>query len=95
MINALNAGKAVNIGTKSNPGNGLVGGHAYAVTAYDAATQRFTLFNPWNSTHPGPLTWLSYKPVAVGSPRPLPPAQPIVSSNAFAGAPQMRSEVPA
>jgi hypothetical protein len=35
----------------------LVGGHAYVVTGYNASTDRFTLFNPWGSTHPAPLTW--------------------------------------
>jgi hypothetical protein len=27
------------------------------VTGYNAATDRFTLFNTWGNTHPAPLTW--------------------------------------
>lgn len=58
LINALSGGQAVTLGTKSSPGvAGLVGGHAYSVTAYSAATGKFTLHNPWGVSHPGPLTW--------------------------------------
>lgn len=57
LINSLNSGNAVTIGTNSSVGNGLVGGHAYVVTGYNASTDRFTLFNPWGNTHPTPLTW--------------------------------------
>lgn len=57
LINALNSGNAVTIGTNSSVNAGLVGGHAYVVTGYNASTDRFTLFNPWGNTHPSPLTW--------------------------------------
>lgn len=57
LINAINAGNAVTIGTNTSVGAGLVGGHAYVVTGYNAATDRFTLFNTWGNTHPAPLTW--------------------------------------
>jgi hypothetical protein len=57
MISALSAGRAVTLGTKSTVNSGFVGGHAYVVTGYNAATDRFSVFNPWGSTHPEPLTW--------------------------------------
>jgi hypothetical protein len=57
MISALSAGRAVTLGTKTTVNSGLVGSHAYVVTGYNAATDRFTVFNPWGSTHPEPLTW--------------------------------------
>ncbi len=56
LISQLNNGKAVSIGSKPNA-TALVVGHAYTVSGYDAATDRFTLFNPWGSNQPGPLTW--------------------------------------
>ena len=91
LINALNAGKAVNIGTKASPGNGLVGGHAYSVTAYNAATQTFTLFNPWNSTHPGPLTWAQLQAGCSWFTTATATSSPIVSTKAVAGVPNMRA----
>ncbi|HBJ33273.1 MAG TPA: hypothetical protein DDZ51_00630 [Planctomycetaceae bacterium] len=57
LINSVNAGNAVTIGTNGSVGAGLIGGHAYVVTGYSASTDRFTLFNPWGNTHPAPLTW--------------------------------------
>jgi len=59
-ISALNAHKAVTIGTLSwsAPTNlGLYANHAYAITAYNAKTDTFTLYNPWGSNQPGQLTW--------------------------------------
>ena len=36
----------------------VVGGHAYAVTGYDAKTQTITLFNPWGTNYsPVVMTW--------------------------------------
>ena len=57
LVAAVNANKAVTYGSKSNPGNGMVGPHAYMVTSYDASTDKFQLYNPWGSSHPGPLTY--------------------------------------
>ncbi|MCC6512165.1 MAG: Ig-like domain-containing protein [Pirellulaceae bacterium] len=57
LINALNSGKAVTIGTKGTAGLGLVGSHAYTVASYNSSTQQFTLHNPWGMMHPSPLTW--------------------------------------
>jgi len=57
LISALGSGRAVTLGTTSNPSNGFVGGHAYIITGYDASSDRFTTFNPWGNTHPAPATW--------------------------------------
>jgi len=58
LVNALRNGQAVTLGTKSGAmGNGLVAGHAYMVRSYDATTDRFSLYNPWGTTHPTPLNY--------------------------------------
>ena len=56
LINALKSGQSVTLGTKTGAlGGGLVQGHAYMVKGYDAATDKFTLHNPWGTSHPTPL----------------------------------------
>lgn len=58
VVAALQRNAVVTLGSKSgSPGNGVVGGHAYIVTGYDAATDKFTIYNPWGTNHPVPLTW--------------------------------------
>lgn len=58
LINAVNSGQAVTLGTKNGSlGGGLVQGHAYMVKAYDATTDRFILHNPWGTSHPTPLNY--------------------------------------
>ena len=58
LISALGTNKAVTIGTRSAASaGGLVGGHAYVVSSYNASTQTFTLKNPWGTSNPSPLTW--------------------------------------
>lgn len=58
LINALTANQAVTIGTKTGvTAGGLYGSHAYIVTGYTASTGTFTLFNPWGTSHPTPLSW--------------------------------------
>ena len=57
LIDAINSGKSVTLGTKTGSGNGLVGGHAYIVTGYNAANDTFTTYNPWGTTHAGALTY--------------------------------------
>ncbi len=58
LVDAINSGKAVTIGTNSGANaGGLVGSHAYIVTGYNSVTDTFTLFNPWAFAHPTPLTW--------------------------------------
>lgn len=61
LINLVNANRVVTIGsfntnaTNSNAGetniSTAVQGHAYTITGYNAATQRFTIRNPWGSRH--------------------------------------------
>lgn len=59
-IGALAAGKAVTTGTLAW-GNetiyGLYSSHSYAIIGYDANTDKFTLYNPWGSSHPDQLYW--------------------------------------
>jgi hypothetical protein len=57
MIDAVTSNKAVSVATNNDPGNGLVGAHAYAVLGYDSASDTFTLYNPWGWLQPDPLTW--------------------------------------
>ncbi len=57
LIGAITASKAITLGTLQNASGGLVGGHAYTVAGYNASTDTFTLFNPWGTSHPAPLTW--------------------------------------
>ncbi len=56
LVNALAAGRAVTIGTTTNS-TLMVSSHAYSITGYDAATDKFSIFNPWGTQHPAPLTW--------------------------------------
>jgi len=57
LVTAISSGRSVTLGTKSTSADGLYGSHAYSVTAYDAATDRFSLHNPWGHSHPGALSW--------------------------------------
>ena len=58
LINAVNSGQSVTLGTKSGSlGGGLVQGHAYMVKGYDSASDRFILHNPWGTSHPTPLNY--------------------------------------
>ena len=64
VIAALTANKAVTCATVNSTNSndtlpyGLYGSHAYAVTAYNAQSNSFTLYNPWGFDQPGaPLTW--------------------------------------
>ncbi len=40
---------------QTNPGNGVIASHGYALIGYNASTGKFTLYNPWGSTIS--LTW--------------------------------------
>jgi hypothetical protein len=69
LISAMTSKMAVSIGTDN--GNvlayGLYGGHAYAVTSYNASNGTFTLYNPWGSNQPTqPLTWAQLQTVCAG-----------------------------
>ena len=57
LINAITGNLAITLGTKTSVNDGLVGGHAYSVTGYNAGTDTFTLHNPWGTSHPGALSW--------------------------------------
>lgn len=58
LINALNQGQAVTLGTKSGQmAFRLVQGHAYTVVGYNATNDTFTLHNPWGSSHPQPMNY--------------------------------------
>ena len=56
LVNALAAGRAVTVGTTGNSAM-MVSSHAYSITGYDATTDKFTIFNPWGTQHPAPMTW--------------------------------------
>lgn len=58
LFNALASNQAATIGTKATVSTArLFGSHAYIVTGYTSTTGTFTLFNPWGTSHPAPLTW--------------------------------------
>ncbi len=57
LVSAIAAGRSVTLGTKSGVGDGLVGSHAYTVSGYNEVTDTFTLYNPWGTSHPSPLSW--------------------------------------
>jgi hypothetical protein len=61
IVQAIQDGAAIIVGTTSTAGAssglGLVSNHAYAVTGYDATTQRFQLANPWGTRNPQSLSW--------------------------------------
>jgi autotransporter-associated beta strand protein len=56
VSDAVTSNEAVTVCTAGG-GDGLVQSHVYAVTAYNATNQTFTLYNPWGTDQPGPLTW--------------------------------------
>jgi hypothetical protein len=56
LVNALGAGRAVTIGTTGSSSM-LVSSHAYSITGYDATSDKFSIFNPWGTQHPAPMTW--------------------------------------
>jgi hypothetical protein len=58
LIAALNANRAVTLGTKSTVTfPGLVASRAYVVTGYDRVLKTFSLSDPTGSDHPAPMTW--------------------------------------
>ena len=62
IVNAVLQNKVVTLGSRSgSPGNGVVGNHAYILTGYNTQTGTFTCYNPWGTSHPGPLTWTQLK----------------------------------
>jgi hypothetical protein len=56
LIANISAGKyTVLSSNQTSPGNGVIASHGYALIGYNAATGKFTLYNPWGSTIS--LTW--------------------------------------
>ncbi|MBS9389539.1 MAG: pre-peptidase C-terminal domain-containing protein [Dolichospermum sp. WA123] len=58
LINLVNSNQILTVGFVYAAGNtlGVVNGHAYTITAYNATNQTFHLRNPWGSTH-ADVTW--------------------------------------
>jgi hypothetical protein len=66
LISAVTSKLAVTIGTDSHStlAYGLLGSHAYTVTAYNAQSATFTLYNPWGIDQPTQaLTWAQLQTV--------------------------------
>jgi hypothetical protein len=57
LVNALNAGKMVTIGTNGSTTSGFVAGHAYIIKSYNASTGTFDLYNPWGTQHLSNVTF--------------------------------------
>ncbi len=57
LINALSTNKMVTMGSNSSTTNGVIGGHAYILLGYNAATDKFDLHNPWATQHAYGLTY--------------------------------------
>jgi hypothetical protein len=57
LASILAANQPVSVGTISSPSYGLIGTHAYAIIGYNSVQGTFTLYNPWGSSQPSPLTW--------------------------------------
>ena len=92
LVNALGAGRAVTVGTTGSS-TLMVSSHAYSITGYDAATDRFSIFNPWGTQHPAPLTWAQLQAntsffVVVNAQQSVP-----IFSSASGGIASVRSEV--
>jgi Calpain family cysteine protease/PKD domain/Bacterial Ig-like domain (group 2) len=93
LLNALAAGRAVTIGT-TGTSTLMVSSHAYSITDYDAATDKFSIFNPWGTQHPAPLTWAQLQAnttyfVVVNAQQSVP-----ILSSATGGIASVRSAVP-
>ena len=50
-----NAGEELLMSTPENSSGNLVGDHMYMITGVNAATDTFTIQNPWNTAYSGPL----------------------------------------
>ncbi len=92
LVNALSAGRAVTVGTTSNSSL-MVSSHAYSITGYDAPTDKFSIFNPWGTQHPAPLTWAQLQAntsffVVVNAQQSVP-----IFSSATGGIASLRSEI--
>jgi hypothetical protein len=55
VASSWSAGEEVLMSTPASSNGNLVGDHMYMVTGVNAATDTFTIRNPWNSAYTGPL----------------------------------------
>ena len=55
LASSFSAGEEVLMSTPGNSNGNLVGDHMYMITGVNAATDTFTIRNPWNSAYSGPL----------------------------------------
>jgi hypothetical protein len=49
LIADVQAGDLITIGSRSSPGDNVIGGHEYYITGYDPVTMTFTVVNPWGA----------------------------------------------
>ncbi|MBE9234427.1 hypothetical protein IQ231_22990, partial [Cuspidothrix issatschenkoi LEGE 03284] len=56
LINLVNSNQVLTAGFVYGAGYGVVNGHAYTITSYNATNQTFYLRNPWGSSHAN-VTW--------------------------------------
>jgi hypothetical protein len=56
LINLVNSNQVLTAGFVYGAGYGVVNGHAYTITSYNATNGTFYLRNPWGSTHAN-VTW--------------------------------------
>jgi Calpain family cysteine protease len=55
LASSFSAGEEVLMSTPASSSGNLVGDHMYMITGVNAATDTFTIQNPWNSAYSGPL----------------------------------------
>jgi hypothetical protein len=55
VASAFSAGEEILMSTPASSNGNLVGDHMYMVTGINAATDTFTIENPWNTAYSGPL----------------------------------------
>lgn len=55
MASGWSAGEEIIMSTPAASSGNLVGGHMYMITSMNAATDTFTVQNPWNGAYTGPL----------------------------------------
>jgi hypothetical protein len=56
LIDLVNSNKVLTVGFVYGAGYGVVNGHAYTITSYNASTGTFRLRNPWGTSHAN-ITW--------------------------------------
>jgi hypothetical protein len=56
LINLVNSNQILTAGFVYGAGYGVVNGHAYTITSYNASNGTFHLRNPWATSH-ADVTW--------------------------------------